>query len=55
MSPEYIEQLPEYERNMYFSFYKEEIKQQQEPGRNSSSEVNNSRYGAIGDVPELGL
>lgn len=54
-SSEYIDSIPEYERNMYLSYYKEELKQSQELQQNTGSEVNNSRYGALGNAPELGL
>jgi hypothetical protein len=52
-SGEYIDSLPAYERNMFYSYYQEEIKSQRVSPQNHANDVNNSIQ--VSSLPDIGL
>ncbi len=55
LSGDYIDSLPPYDRDLYLTYYKEELKMLKDQQRKADSGVNISRGPMIGSMPDIGI
>jgi len=55
LSGEYIDSLPPYDRELYLTYYKEELKMLKEHQQKTDNSVNIPRGPTIGSMPDIGI